>query len=65
MTAMSFTLCAVDVTNSVPDTAVWWTCSDCGGEVELTGPDVERAVLPCPDCAGALHEMWRWERVAA
>jgi hypothetical protein len=87
MTAVSFTLCAVDVTNPLPDggvgqsphsaldvrpesasptspdAIVWWSCSECGTDAELSAAD---GFLPsCPDCSGSLHELWRWEPVAA
>jgi hypothetical protein len=65
MTAVSFTLCAVDVTTPVPDAAVWWGCSDCGVDVELPAADTAGFLLPCPDCPGSLQELWRWEPVAA
>jgi len=66
MTAVSFTLCAVDVTTPVPDAAaVWWSCADCGVDVELPAADTGGFLLPCPDCPGALHELWRWEPAAA
>ena len=69
MTRMSFTLCGVDVTIAVPGGAVWWSCADCGAEVELphceTEPDVTRFLLSCPDCPASLLELWRWEPVTA
>jgi len=63
MTAVSFTLCAVSVTNSLDDTTVWWSCSACGTDVELSAAD--GFLLSCPDCSGPLHELWRWEPAAA
>jgi hypothetical protein len=65
MTVVSFTLGAVDVTSSLSDAAVWWSCSDCGADVELPVADAAGFVVSCPDCSGALHEMWCWEPVAA
>jgi len=89
MTEVSFTLRAVDVTNSVTggttsghtvgqlglatgpdlvppsDAAVWWSCFGCGTDVELAARDSAGLVVPCPDCAGPLDELWRWEPVAA
>jgi hypothetical protein len=65
MTAVSLTLCPVDVTNSVHDAAVWWSCGDCGTDVELAAREVAGVVVPCPDCAGPLDELWRWEPAAA
>jgi hypothetical protein len=65
MTAVSFTLCAVDVTNTVFDAAVWFRCSDCGIDVELPVAEATGFLQPCPDCPGSLHELWCWEPVAA
>ena len=65
MTGVSFTLCAVDVTNPLSAAAVWWTCSDCGVDVELPTGETAGFLLACPDCSGPLHEMWSWEPVAA
>jgi hypothetical protein len=50
--------------NSVPDAAVWWGC-DCGKDVELAEREAAGIVVACPDCAGPLQELWRWEPVAA
>lgn len=55
---------AVHVTNSLPDAAVWWGC-DCDTVVELAECETAGVVVACPDCAGPLHELWRWEPVAA
>jgi DNA-directed RNA polymerase subunit RPC12/RpoP len=65
MTAVSVTLCAVDVTNPVGEASLWWSCSECGAEVELPGSDIEGLLLSCPDCSGSLHELWCWEPVVA
>jgi hypothetical protein len=65
MTDVSFTLCGVDVTNPVLAAAVWWTCSDCGVDVELPAGETAGYLLSCPDCPGSLHEMWCWEQIAA
>ena len=65
MTVMSFTLCGVDVTNLQPKAAVWWTCAECDAYVELPDAGTSGFVVPCPDCAEPLHEVWRWERAAA
>ncbi len=62
---MSFTLCTVDVTNSVYDAAVWWSCHDCGTDLELPACDIAGVVVSCPDCAEPLQELWRWEPVVA
>jgi hypothetical protein len=64
MTGVSFSLGAMDVTRIAPDTAVWWSCTDCGVDVELT-TDTGGFLQPCPDCPGSLHELWRWESAAA
>ena len=55
----------MDVTDPVPDTAVWWSCADCAVDVELTAADVAGFLPACPDCSGPLHELWRWELRAA
>jgi hypothetical protein len=55
----------VDVTNSVHDAAVWWSCGHCGTDVELAAREVAGVVVSCPDCAGPLDELWRWEPAAA
>lgn len=47
------------------DTAVWWSCGECGGDVVLAALESAGFVVPCPDCAGPLQELWRWEPVAA
>ena len=65
MTTVSFTLGAVDVTNSVHDAAVWWSCFDCGTDVELAARDIVGVVVSCPDCAEPLQELWRWEPIVA
>ena len=65
MTGVSFTLCAVDVTNLVPAAALWSTCSACGVDVELPAGETAGYLLSCPDCPGTLHEMWCWEPAAA
>jgi hypothetical protein len=65
MTPVSFTLCTVDVTNSVHDAAVWWSCHDCGTDLELPARDIAGVVVSCPDCAEPLQELWRWEPVVA
>ena len=44
-----FTLDAVDITELVPDTAVWWGCGDCHVDVELTAADCSR---PAPTAQG-------------
>ncbi len=51
--------------SAVPDTAVWWSCSDCGIDVELPAADTAGFVVPCPDCPGSLDELWRWEPAVA
>jgi hypothetical protein len=65
MTPVSFTLCPVDVTTSVHDAAVWWSCHDCGTDLELPARDIAGVVVSCPDCAEPLQELWRWEPVVA
>jgi len=55
----------MDVTDLVPDTAVWWSCAGCAVDVELTAADVAGFLPACPDCSGPLHELWRWELRAA
>jgi hypothetical protein len=55
----------VDVTQSVPDAVVWWSCSDCAIDVELPTSDGAGYLVPCPDCSGPLHELWCWEPAAA
>ncbi|MGQ0574347.1 MAG: hypothetical protein ACT4RN_09105 [Pseudonocardia sp.] len=42
-------------------TTGWWTCSDCGAEAELPASDTSGFRVPCPDCAGALTELWSWD----
>jgi hypothetical protein len=64
-TTVSFTLGSVDVTRSLPDVVSWWSCADCGVDVELPAIDAGGFLLICPDCPGALHELWRWEPAAA
>jgi hypothetical protein len=44
---------------------VWWSCAECGGDVELPAADAIGFLLSCPDCAGPLDELWRWEPAAA
>ncbi len=56
---------SVDVTNAVPEAVVWSRCADCGIDVELPAADTAGFVVPCPDCPGSLHELWRWEPTAA
>jgi hypothetical protein len=53
------------VTDPTPDTTVWWGCADCKHDVELTAADVAGCLPACPDCAGPLQELWRWELRAA
>ena len=53
----------MDVT--LMDAAVWWSCTDCGVEVELPAGDAAGFRLSCPDCPGSLNEMWSWEPAAA
>ena len=65
MTGVSFTLRTVDVTNLVQDAAVWWSCGECGTDVELEAREFAGLHVSCPDCAGPLQEIWRWEPVAA
>jgi hypothetical protein len=65
MTGVSFTLCGVDVTASVPASVGWWTCADCGVEVELPAVETAGYRQDCPDCPGGLHESWSWEPVSA
>ena len=55
----------MDVTNSVLDAAVWWGCGVCGADIELAARDTAGVVVSCPDCAGLLQELWRWEPGAA
>jgi hypothetical protein len=55
----------VEATSAVPDASVWWSCADCGIDVELPAADTAGFVVPCPDCPGALDELWRWEPVSA
>jgi hypothetical protein len=55
----------VDVTKSVHDAAVWWSCADCDTDVELAAREVVGVVVSCPDCAGPLDELWRWEPAVA
>ena len=55
----------MDVTHPAPETAVWWACSDCTVDVELTAADAAGFLPTCPDCSGPLHELWRWELRAA
>ena len=47
------------------ETTVWWGCTTCGVDVELSAVDAVGVVPSCPDCPGTLHELWRWEPVAA
>jgi hypothetical protein len=42
---------------------VWWSCADCGVDVELPAEGTAGFLLPCPDCPGILSEVWRWEPV--
>lgn len=65
MTAVSFTLGAVDVTILVPDSAVWWSCFACDTDVELAVLESAGILVSCPDCAGPLEELWCWEPAAA
>ena len=44
---------------------VWWTCPDCGVDVELSGFDSAGGAMTCPDCACEMAELWRWEPIAA
>jgi hypothetical protein len=44
---------------------VWWSCADCGADVELPGAETAGFLLGCPDCPGPLVELWRWEPSAA
>jgi hypothetical protein len=44
-------------------TTVWWACSDCGVDVELTGGDGALAE-PCPDCTGDMAVQWSWDAAA-
>ena len=55
----------MDLTTSVPDTAVWWSCAGCGVDVELPAAEIAGFLQPCPDCPGLLHEGWRSEPGAA
>jgi hypothetical protein len=54
----------MDVTQSLPDVVSWWSCADCGVDVELPATDGAGFLLICPDCPGALHELWRWTPAA-
>ena len=69
MTGVSFSLGDMDVTTTrittPPDTTVWWSCTDCGVDVELPATGTAGFLLSCPDCPGPLHELWRWEPAAA
>jgi hypothetical protein len=65
MTPVSFTVGAMDLTTSIPDTAVWWSCAGCGVDVELPAAEIAGFLQPCPDCPGHLHETWRSEPGAA
>jgi hypothetical protein len=52
--------------NLTPSAAtVWWSCAECGCDVEMPAADAIGFLLSCPDCAGPLDELWRWEPVAA
>jgi hypothetical protein len=42
----------------------WWTCSDCGAAAELNGRETAGCHVACPDCEGAMVEMWTWEASA-
>ena len=56
----------MDVTNPPSGSVtVWWSCDGCGIDVELPAVQTAGFLLPCPDCSGPLHELWRWEPVAA
>jgi hypothetical protein len=57
------TAASADLTPS--DATLWWGCAECGGDVELPAVDAIGYLLSCPDCTGSLHELWRWEPVAA
>jgi hypothetical protein len=55
----------MDLTSSVPDTAAWWSCAECGVDVELPAAESAAFLQPCPDCPGLLHQTWRFEPGAA
>jgi hypothetical protein len=61
MTGVSFTLADVDVTELDRGDVVWWSCADCGADVELPGVEGAGFLVDCPDCPGSLVELWRWE----
>jgi hypothetical protein len=65
MTGVSFSLDGMDLTTTQTDTTVWWSCTDCGVDVELPVTGTAGFLLSCPDCTGSLHELWRWEPAAA
>jgi hypothetical protein len=55
----------MDLTTSVSQSSVWWSCAECDVDVELAAADSVGFLQPCPDCRGPLDEMWRSEPGAA
>lgn len=45
-------------------TTGWWTCATCGAEAELPDGDTLGVRVGCPECAGEMSELWRWDTAA-